>query len=166
MENWDVEVCRPEACGAADIAAFARLVRMGSEVDAAGLEARIKRAHSLAFIKRRDRVDGIAALKRPDAGYRARVQKGSRVDLSAALFPYELGWVYVVPSARGHGASVALTNRLLEKSQAQGVFATARSENVPIHRALMRAGFAAAGQAYKSSRGVYSLQVFLWAAGK
>src|SRR4051794_40035143 len=86
---------RPDYRSVAERAEFAALVRKGGEVFSEGLEARIDRAARLVFLRHGEGLIGIAAVKNPHPGYRAKIARNAGVELPAEAFPYELGWVYV-----------------------------------------------------------------------
>ena len=150
----------PSDCSAAEIAEFIALVTQGGEVAANGLEQRVMAAAQLAFLLSSGQVAGVAALKSPNPHYRRYVASSSGVALPAASFPYELGWVFVASAARGNGHSQSLTQAVLAFAECCGVFATSRTDNVPMHRALAKIGFLQVGEAYVSQHGKHHLQLF------
>ena len=150
----------PGDCSSAEIAEFIALVTEGGEVAANGLEQRVMAAAQLAFLLSNGQVAGVAALKSPNTHYRRYVASASGVALPAASFPYELGWVFVSSAARGNGHSQFLTQAVLAFADCCGVFATSRTDNVPMHRALAKLGFLQVGEAYASQHGEHRLQIF------
>lgn len=148
--------CLPEECSPGELAQFVELVRAGGEVANKGLEDRIRGAASLIFLKN---LQAIAALKNPSAAYREKVSRMAAIPLEAADYPYELGWVFVTPSARGLGYSRDLVRAAVEQAHNAGIFATSRENNEPMHRALAKFGFKKVGVPYKSDRGNYNLIV-------
>lgn len=140
---------------------FIAFVRAGDEVSVQGLTERIRGAAALAFARVNGSVEGVAALKRPQVAYRRHVSSASGAPLSAAEFPYELGWVYVSPESRGKGLSLLLSQAALAQSNGAGVFATSRVDNIAMHRSLAKIGFVLVGKPYVSGRGKHSLQVFI-----
>lgn len=151
---------KPRECSAGELAEFRKLVLAGGEVTPDGLEGRIQRAAALAFVRSDHTLLGIAALKRPLGAYRESVSTKAGVKLPAAAFPYELGWVYVTPKARGRGVSRQLVEALVAASGDAGLFATSRSDNEPMHRSLRHSGFEAIGKTYRSDYGSHTLRVF------
>ena len=133
-----VRVSAPAKCPRADLDAFCALVLMGGEVMAAGLADRVRQAAFLAFAHEDETLVGVAALKNPHAGYRADVFTKAQGG-AAANFPYELGWAYVVPAARGKRVSTSLVEALCARGKA-GVYAPSRAANKAMHRTLRRAG--------------------------
>jgi len=154
----------PKRCTSAEIGAFEGLVLKGGEVDPHGLSGRISRADVLAFAYVSHELAGVAALKRPTGNYHASVFKKSASPRPRAVFPVELGWVYVLESQRRKGISQKLVDALLKASGQANVFATSRTDNVPMHRVLERAGFVRTGVAYPSGRGKHQLQLFVHTA--
>ena len=151
----------PAECSPSERAEFAALVRKGGEINPKGLDARISLAAQLVFLKQGTDLLGIAAIKNPLGGYRISVSKKSGVELSPAQFPFELGWVFVEPSARGKGHSHTLVRYALAPLAHTGVFATSRIDNAPMHRTLAVFGFTAQGKAYPSTRESYVLKLFI-----
>ena len=150
----------PGECGAKDLGDFLELIRAGGEATPEGLEDRIRRARWLFFLLLGDCLVGIAALKRPNESYRTYVAGRSGVSLQEDDYPYELGWVFVILSARGRKYSMDLTSAAVEVSGGKGIFATSRTENRAMHASLRECGFSAVGKAYASERGEHTLQVF------
>ncbi|MGH9774231.1 MAG: GNAT family N-acetyltransferase [Candidatus Acidiferrales bacterium] len=151
----------PKDCEAKEIGDFMALVLAGGEVTAAGLEDRIRSAARLFFLDVGCCLCGIAALKCPEEGYRKGISNKSGVPLSEAEYPFELGWVFVMPSARGRKFSQDLTRTAIAVAGDKGVFATSRTDNIGMHSSLAKCGFLPTGAPYPSTRGEYKLQVFV-----
>jgi GNAT superfamily N-acetyltransferase len=156
----DIVVKSPRACSDLEIGVFIACVRAGGEVSVQGLVERIRGAAALGFAHRDGLLLGVSALKLPQASYRRRIGSESGTQLRDTQFPYELGWVYVMPDARGKGLSLALSEAVLASSADAGVFATSRTDNNPMHRTLIKLGFQPAGKSFTSGRGKHVLQVF------
>lgn len=144
-----------------EIGYFIACVRAGGEVSNQGLVERIRNAAALVFAKIDGGFVGVAALKRPQPSYRSRISTLSDTSLSAAEFPFELGWVFVSPEARCKGLSLSLSQAALAQSGDAGVFATSRTDNIAMHHSLSKAGFERAGNPYQSGRAKHLLQVFV-----
>jgi predicted GNAT family N-acyltransferase len=157
----DVIVKNPNEFSNLEIGYFIACVRAGGEVSIQGLVERIRNAAALVFAKIDGGFVGIAALKRPQASYRRSVSSRCDVELSAAEFPFELGWVFVSPEARSQGLSLSLSQAALSRSGGSGVFATSRTDNIPMHRSLAKLGFHQVGNPYPSGRAKHLLQVFV-----
>lgn len=157
----ELVVKSPSDCTNIEIGAFIAFVRAGGEVSIQGLAEHIRGAAALVFARVDGSVVGVAALKQPQASYRRRVSSESGAPISAAEFPYELGWVYVLPEARGKGLSHLLSQAALAEGKGAGVFATSRTDNIAMHRTLAKVGFVATGNSFVSGRGKHSLQVFI-----
>lgn len=142
------------------LAAFESLVRAGGEVAGAGLATRIAQAKVLSCHWKESQLQAIAALKNPRQSYRAKTAGRSDFELAEDRYPFELGWVYVVPEHRGAGLSRAVVEACLASAGAAGVFAT-RANNEPMQRTLKRHGFRRTGSGYKSERGAASLVLFI-----
>src|SRR5467141_2979867 len=80
---------------------FLRLVREGGEVGDAVLESNVRNAKCLVFLRSASALSGIAALKKPRQSYRQRIGTETGVEISAASYPYELGYVFITEGQRG-----------------------------------------------------------------
>jgi predicted GNAT family N-acyltransferase len=149
-----------------EIGYFIACVRAGGEVSVQDLVERMRNAAALVFAKIDGGFVGVAALKRPQASYRSSVSSRCGIPLSAAEFPFELGWVFVSPEARRTGLSLSLSQAALVQSGGAGVFATSRTDNIAMHRSLAKIGFEPAGNPYASGRAKHLLQVFVRGAAQ
>lgn len=151
----------PSDCDGKDIGDFMALVLAGGEVTPKGLEDRIRSAVRLIFLSVGCCLCGVAALKRPEQSYRKDVSSKSGVSLPKAEYPFELGWVFVMPSARGRRFSIDLTRAALSAADTAGVFATSRIDNIGMHATLAKFDFVRAGSPYVSTFGNHQLQLFV-----
>ena len=149
----------PQNCSPGEPGRFLACVQEGGEVSAFGLDQRIRAAARLVFCEDVGELAGIAALKTPLDSYRFNVSRKSGVLLPRDAWPYELGWVFVVPNARNKGLSTALVRCALEGIEAR-IFATARTDNGPMQTTIRRFGFAAAGAEYLSTQPDHQIQLF------
>lgn len=156
-----VTIKSPQQCSAKEVGDFAAFVNAGGEVISEGLEGRVREAHALFFLRENSCLLGIAALKNPNATYRASVFKKAAASASAAQFPLELGWVFVLPSARGRKLSHSLVRAAIAHAAGKNVFATSRTDNPGMHAPLLAASFSKHGVEYASSRGTHRLALFL-----
>jgi hypothetical protein len=138
-----------------ELKAFEKLVREGGEVISQGLTERIRGAAVLIMLRRLDKLVGIAALKRPEATYRTSIAEKCGADVNVDAYPYELGWMYVIPSEKGNKHSYRLMDAALRAGGDAGIFATTRTDILPCYK------FFPAGVPYRSSRGKYHLALFL-----
>lgn len=152
---------KPGDCHDTEIGDFMALVLAGGEVKPKGLEGRIRCAVSLVFLTIGCCLCGVAALKRAEASYRRRVSSNSGIALPEHQFPFELGWVFIMPSARGRRFSVDLTRAALSGADTEGVFSTSRTDNPGMHATLAKFQFVSAGKSWASDRGDHALQLFL-----
>jgi len=144
-----------------EIQDFIAMVRAGGEVGDAVLEENVRNAESLAVAHQGACLVAVAALKKPKASYRTNIHAKSKVAVDAGAFPFELGYVFVLPSARYGGIGLTLCNTALSPAGSKGVFATARTDNDGIRAILAKLGFSKAGKPYESTRGDYQLQLSL-----
>src|SRR6266851_603190 len=97
IRNWAEEtmvtmaVKKPSDCSVEELRAFKQLVLAGGEVDATGLEGRIKAVIRLVF-HYADNQDlaGIAALKVPNDSYKNKIFTRAESPEKAEDFPFEL----------------------------------------------------------------------------
>lgn len=155
-----IVACKPADLTDAEHASFIELVRAGGEVGGQVLEKNIANAQALVLLRMEGEIRGIAAVKRPLPSYRKRIGKNANVELSDADFPYELGYIFIVPEARGQKLSGLLVAKALEIVSGSGVFATARIDNHAMRASLLKAGFGPAGRPYRG-RSSRTLQIFI-----
>lgn len=151
----------PTECDTATILSFIELVRVGGEVGGAVLESNVRTAHCLLRLYRDGYLSGVAALKNPLASYRQRIEDKTGVPVLPSSFPFELGYVFVLPEAREQGIAGKLVHAACEVAGDKGLFATSRTNNQRMHATLERAGFRTFGRIYNSSDGERQLQLFL-----
>lgn len=143
------------------IAEFVSMVRRGEEVVDDGLENRIRRTEWLFFLQVDGFLVGVAALKNPSVQHRETIKRDTGIPVEVNDYPYELGYIFVAPEARGQGLSSCLVSAALAASKRVGMFATSRTDNFEMHRTLMKFRFEKAGRIYKSSHRDRDLQLFL-----
>lgn len=157
---------KPHECSDAEIEDFAAFVRAGGEVVSEGFEGRLKLAESLLFLVQDDCLKGIAAVKNPSKSYKERIFTKAKATVQANIFPFELGWVYVLPSSRGSGFSHTLVETALCVANGQAIFATSRTDNIAMQKVLTAHGFSCHGETYNSSRGKHQLNLFVFNCAK
>ena len=152
----------PADCTSTELDAFETLVLQGGEVTPTGLRQRICSAAHLLFLSdSAGTLVGISALKHPSVAYRAKVFQQAQASASSALFPVELGWIFVVPSHQGQHLSRPLVEHVLPYAAGSLVYATTRADNERMQRTLARYGFLRDGVAYPSELGDYNLVLFV-----
>ena len=103
----------------------------------------------------------IAALKIPIHTYRGTLCAKTGILLDDSEVPYEVGYILVKETARGQGHSNVLVSTALAAAGGQGVFATSRIDNVPMHKTLARFCFEKAGKPYVGTDAKEMIQLFL-----
>lgn len=151
----------PGECSDVEIGDFVAFVLAGGEVVAQGLEARVRRAERIAFLRDNSCLLGVAGLKHPSKSHRGEVAQWSGTALQEANYPFELGWVFILPSARGRKLSLSLCLPLAESIGICGAFATSETDKLGMHRTLEKLGFRKAGTPYKSPHSDRHLQLFV-----
>ncbi len=143
----------PEQCSTDELRKFIELVLEGGEVTPHGLEARIRKAEKLIFSIESDCLIGVAAVKKPDQPYKQTLFQKARASTNFEQYLFELGWIFVLPSARGAGVSHTLVEAALAASGNKGIFATTRVDNIPMKKVLISHGFLPHGETYPSKSG-------------
>lgn len=163
MDQSALKVCAasPQEFQPKEIDDFVAFVLTGGEVTGARLRERVMRAPCISYLRSKDCLLGVAGLKSPEQGYRARVEKNSKTALSEAEFPYELGWVFILPSARDRKMSFPLCQPLVTAAKGAGVFATSRTTLKGMHRTLEKLGFVRVGSEWPSKENDGNLALFL-----
>jgi len=151
----------PSEFSPSEIDDFVAFVLAGGEVTPNGLRARIAQAPQIAFLRERECLIGVGGLKLPTLHHRTEVSAASNVPIPAADFPFELGWVFILPSSRGKSLSVTLCESLVSAANGQGIFATSRVDNVGMHTTLRKLGFVRTGDEWPSKQNSDSLALFL-----
>lgn len=146
-------ITKPALCSKVDLQEFCKLVRQGDEVEAQGLEARVKRAKALVFLRVDGELVGVAALKEPALTYRDGVFRKALVPAPSTIFRFELGWVFVLPAHRRKGYSRVLSGAAISQSDREPIFATTRLDNVAMQKALEDLGLRRLGDSWQSDRG-------------
>lgn len=154
----DAKIKSPKECTPAEIDAFKNLVLEGGEVTSYGLHKRIERAERLVFINE-DKCIAVGAIKNPNEGYKSDVFAKAGVPEKSKEFKYELGWLYVTPSARGKGLGRNLMNAVTEFIGVSGCYATTREKNNSMHHLFTQYSFNKLGSVYPSENG-YSLVLY------
>jgi GNAT superfamily N-acetyltransferase len=156
-----LEIRKPAECTKTEKENFAALVNESDEVDPDRLAERIERAESLAFYYLNDRLVAVGALKNRKPEYRRKVFAKAGSDNEPEDFPLELGWLYTAKEARGKGLAKNIIAALIENAAGDRIFATTRSNNLPIHKLFEKTGFRRSGTSYGSGRGDYSLVLYV-----
>jgi hypothetical protein len=160
LADYVKKVGEPSAFSDDELAEFAHLVSTGGKVSMIGLPGRLRKAHLLATLRgAMGNLLATAGLKCPEPAYRERVSTKSGIQLLSKTYPLELGWVVVLPSARG-GKSFLLCSPLLEAARSHGVFATTGTENGRMQSTLGKLGFEREGEVWDSAEGDEQLCLF------
>lgn len=152
---------KPAECSADELQSFKDFVLYGDEVEPEGLHDRIIAAKFLLFLKKDGSIKGVAAVKNPQDRYKSGVFAKAHAPDGPEGYCFELGWVFVDSSERGNRYSHDLVEKAISITNGQPIFATARNDNQPMHKALMKHGFKKGGVEYASSRGDHHLVLFL-----
>lgn len=151
----------PQSFAEAEIQDFMAMVRAGGEVGDVVLEENVRKAECLVVVRQASCLVGVAALKNPLDSYRRNIKSKAGVAVDAQDFPFELGYVFVLPSARRQGLAVKLCRAALAPADGKGVFATARTNNDGMIAILPMFAFSKTGRLYGSVRSGHQLQLFV-----
>ena len=149
QKKYTIEIKKPSDYKKSQLADLVQLITEGGEV-AGGLEARIKTADVLGVIRYEKNAIGVAAIKKPDRDYRATVFEKAKSTASPAVFPFELGWIFLKEAHRRKGQIQLLIPSLLKSAETNGVYATTRVSNQKMQKILKHYGFVREGEAYRS----------------
>ena len=157
------KVCagEPSAFSPGEIDDFVAFVLAGGEVNSAGLKERVLAAPQIAFLRENDCLLGVGGLKTPSTNHRKEVEQGSKSELSMQSVPFELGWIFILPTARDRKLSFPLCRALVSAANTQGVFATSRASNIGMHRTLEKLGFVRSGSEWPSQLAHENLVLFV-----
>jgi hypothetical protein len=87
----------PSSLSESELYKFMSMVRLGGEVGNAVLEDNVRKAARLVAAYEGGRLVAVAALKVPQDSYRRTIRSRSGVDVDAKNFPFELGYLFVIP---------------------------------------------------------------------
>jgi predicted GNAT family N-acyltransferase len=162
----EVEVKRLSDCSQAEIKVFENVVVEAGEVQTDSLRSLIVRAVSLIFLySDSDELAGIAAVKRPDEGYKRKVFSRANSPENPYHYDYELGWIVVRENYRGNHLSRYLVEAALRVIDGAKIYATTRATNVAMRRTNERYGFRVSGEPYPSSRRGDNYELLLFVRG-
>jgi hypothetical protein len=150
MEKYSVEIKKPGDCTDNELHEFALLVKKGGEV-ADGVEARLKRADVLGFIRYEKTIVGVGALKKPAFAYRNGIFQKAQATANPSDFTREIGWLFVEQEHRGKQTRELITT-LLNAARSKLVYATTRKANEKLQRILKHHHFLQNGVAYPSTQ--------------
>ena len=154
----------PDAFTPEEIDDFVALVLAGGEVTPNGLKSRVMNAAHIALLREGNCLIGVGGLKNPSDRHRREVEVGAKTNLSVGDIPFELGWVFILPSARNRKLSFPLCRALITAANGKGIFATSRSSNKGMHRTLQKLGFARLGAEWSSQENDGNLALFVKSA--
>jgi hypothetical protein len=157
------KVCagKPAAFAPGEIDDFVALVLAGGEVDSKPLKELVLKAQQIAFLREDNCLLGVGGLKNPTGTHRRDVQQKSNVPLDIDSVPFELGWVFILPSARGRKLSFPLCRILVAAANGSGIYATSGTGNAGMHSTLKKLGFVRSGSEWPSRLTDGTLALFL-----
>ena len=156
----DIYTKHPSNCSSEELAQFETLVLEGGEVIPQGLSARIMNAESLIFVRDEMSCIAVGALKRPNENYKNSVFKKAGVLNILDGYPFEIGWIFASPEARGKGVGRAIMNAIINIVGESGCFATTRQDNKVMQHLFEQYSFRQLGNDYPSKNGNYRLILY------
>lgn len=160
--NFSILQRTPVECSKEELDAFESLVKIGGEVNPNGLRNRIENAYFLAWVLAHSgEIAGIAALKKPNEGYRSSVFEKVCSKEKPNQYEAELGWIFVREKYRKQGLATRLLGKLFSGKNLKSVYATARENNDPMLPILKKFGFVQSGGQYRSTEGGYGLVLYI-----
>lgn len=160
-QSFRIELLEPDSCLPERLAEFRQLVLEGGQVARQSLPGLLERATALAFVLLEDSVVGVGALKRPNPSYRNNVFAKAKSSLAPAKFDFELGWIYLTPSARSKRLTTPMVKSLLRYAKGRPVYATSRVNKIEMHASLEHSGFTREGSLYPSQEDATDIQLFI-----
>jgi len=157
-KKMDAVVKIPSECTPDELDNFQKLVAEGGEVTPHGLRQRIEHAAALIIIGESECI-AVGAIKNPNQGYKQGVFSKAGVAGQSNNYNYELGWLYVVPAARGKGVGHSLMQAVASYIGNAGCYATTREDNAAMHHLFSQYNFSRLGVPYPSDNG-YSLVLY------
>lgn len=160
-ENKVVAV-QPSQLSAPQLTALANFISQGGEVSAANAVAGVQRAQLIGYATNDEgKIIAVSALKTPLDSYKNKVFTAAGYANLAAQYQYEKGYSYTDPMYRRQGLNRAIWEKLAQSSGR--LFATTRSDNAASKANLVAQGFSQLGEPWASSRGDYTIE--LWVNG-
>lgn len=160
-ENKVVAV-RPNQLTTQQQVAVANFISQGGEVSAANAIAGVQRAQLIGYATNDEgKIIAVSALKTPLDSYKNKVFTAAGQAELARQYQYEKGYSYTDPKYRRQGLNRSIWEKLASGSGR--VFATTRSDNLASKNNLVAQGFSQLGQPWSSSRGDYTIE--LWVNG-
>lgn len=155
-----IEVKSPDNCTLGELNDFEKIVVEADEVQAIGLRSLILKAHCLIFLKVGGELVATGAIKVPRDSYKKGVFEKAGVSKLLNKYKYEAGWIFVSILQRRKGLSTQIVNALRKEISSHGCYATARSNNLGMHKIFTRTNFEKLGDDYQSENGDYKLCLF------
>lgn len=149
---------RPQLESAHRVDDFVKLVREGGAVDARSVDNKLPRADKIAFIERSAKMVAVAALKRADPDYAAKLSSDERSGYKIGGDIPELGYVAVSETYRGLHLSSRVVQTILADSSGQ-LFAT--TTNQKMKSILATNGFRWVGKPWQGKQAEEKLSLWI-----
>ena len=110
-----------------------------------------------------DLLIGVAAVKRPNDGYKKGIFEKAQTKENPSSFSFEIGWIVIEKNYQRQDLSHVLMKEALQITKGNKVFATTITDNQPMRKTNKRYGFNPTGNSYPTNREGrnYSLTLFL-----
>ena len=160
-----IVIISPKNCTESEIKGFYQIVQKSGEVLIDTAEDGIKNSQLLAYYYSHGELAGIAALKYTPIGYQNCVFDRAGVPDLADKYDLEIGYVFTKRKYRRQGICKNLIRELIDKSDSDKIFSTARTENRYMVKILECLNFKKVGKPFLGRmvhRGVYFVQLFVF----
>ncbi len=158
----DVTTVTPDELLPDELMSFSEMVKQCDEVAPDFVETNVRNAKALVRAWAEGKLVGVAALKRPQASYRECIGRKAGVAINEDSYPYELGYVCLLPEAQGNKFSHRLVAVAIERAEeGAGIFATTRTDNYPMLATLGNADFKPVGKKYQGRDDTQMIQLLV-----
>jgi hypothetical protein len=157
MESPKIIIKKPKLCSQDELLKFKNLVLDGGQVNAVGLDEKIKDCEHLGFCYVGNELASIAAIKNKESSYFIGLCAKASAEAPKEIPRYELGYCFTNHHHRGKKYNSRLNDALLDKIKGKSIFATTGS--LIMIRYFESRGFKLIGDPYK---GNYNPLIYLY----
>jgi hypothetical protein len=157
MESPKIIIKRPKLCSQDELLKFKNLVLEGGQVNAVGLDEKIKDCEYLGFCYVGNELASIAAIKNKESSYFIGLCAKASAETPKEIPRYELGYCFTNHHHRGKKYNSRLNDALLDKIKGKSIFATTAHDSM--HNYFINRNFIRLGNPYD---GVYNKGIVLY----
>ena len=156
----NVVTVSPSQLSPQQLNAISNVIAQGGEVSATTALAGVQRAYLIGYAtNKQGNIIAVSALKTPLDSYKTKVFTAAGYPNLANQYKHEKGYSYTDPNYRRQGLNKAISQKLL--SAGGKIFATTRSDNAASKNNLAAQGFNQLGEPWPSSRGDYTIELWV-----